>query len=1283
MNASDRQFSIEEQEMAMTPGRHLGVSAGAGSGKTLVLTGRIVRILEQTPPERRVEALGRIVAVTFTKEAAGEIRSRIRREIYRKLRASTGAEDRTGWLALLERLPDARISTLHSLAARMLRQLALDGDIDPGFSVEEKLRDEQTAGAAPYLAELLDPERRHPETDKDAVAAARHLLARWEPPRLAKLMDALDLRRDLVESWISEDGAISATEPGVEALASFVREQQQGRLYRALTTPGPYRDWVHRLSAAFEAIITDKKRCEAKGNAKIRKAGPLLAAALGRFFGAGPGPDQNAAFGALCGLILEGGAGINVKKDWFGKETDYQQVSRLLGEIELWLPAVSKEKKKEWPESLTALKREDESPEAAVSRLEAEDRDNVRIVVRDWYRWRRRQGRGISTLDFDDLEVEFGKILRHSAAARRRIARSISHLLVDEFQDTSPVQWQFLSFIIENLDKNADVFLVGDEKQSIYAFRRADVTVFSEAVGRLGELNVSHKGCQSGEADARSTLRKSFRAQRNVLLALNRIFSIAMPDGSENPRPFEARRQPLDPVDGHTEAGGLVEWIGCPDLAGLDDRGGAEAAELRALALRLKELHSGSSGIGPVPWSKCAVICRSHAQLSKVEARLLEAGIPCHRRAEGGFFGSQEVADLGAALSVLVSPVTGAGLLAFWISPVAALPLDTIFAMSVLKNPDDRFASLDPARRFDRWMRSEGDGDLEYIASELERRSPGNAARQLRQVAGAMKAARQVLQVSGCVSALELLIGKLAVRAALGAGAGGPARLANLEKFLDWVRAREAEGLGAVQILRELNRHLEAGDAVSEPSAAWGDGDDRVALITIHGAKGLEFDVVMLPFCGTQPGGNKGRIDIRWYPAGDRKEVPAFKVPPGPGEDPLEPADFLAAGPLKDARAAAEDLRIFYVAATRARKALVFLSSAPGGPAAHLRFAFGPEADGEEETREAAFGTETCCVQLRPLSAYAAAGTAAASGRFPGIEDRFARAAAASPAVLFPAPPGGRRRVVLDYSSLRTFLDCELKYYYRHVLEVPPHRWFVVPRVSSAAETDGSPAVLGGMLRGTLLHRALELGSVGDDYLDWVRHKLSQLDESEREKALPEIVASAARALDFYGSAIRPRTEGARDVRREWEFLVRYQPPGSPDLDIDIRGAIDLAFDTGNGWEIMDYKSGRAGGEAGAREKIRSERYDLQLGLYKWALESTGRAVKTAAIAWIDEGIITPVGAVPGPGEIAAVLGRCAEDILAGRFRGVDGAGNPSNPPLPCRDCGYRLHGICREFEDA
>ncbi|MBV9213498.1 MAG: UvrD-helicase domain-containing protein, partial [Actinobacteria bacterium] len=251
-----------------------------------------------------------------------------------------------------------------------------------------------------------------------------------------------------------------------------------------------------------------------------------------------------------------------------------------------------------------------------------------------------------SALDFDDLELDARDMLVRREGLRQSVRARFAHVLVDEFQDVNPVQAELLDLV-----SGGEIFAVGDEHQSIYGFRHADVEIFER---RLAAAR------RAGRAVSLTT---NFRSRPEVVRAIDLAFGSIWPDGG-----FEPLRAPTDAVPPEaTERSPRVELLlvdrtsGCWDELGEGAFGAAladvtawRAAEARLLAHRISEL----AGPGrPFAWGDVAVLVRSGTDMHAYERALAELGIPAHSHGGRGFAEAQQVGDLRAYLATLANPL--------------------------------------------------------------------------------------------------------------------------------------------------------------------------------------------------------------------------------------------------------------------------------------------------------------------------------------------------------------------------------------------------------------------------------------------------------------------------------------------------------------------------------------------------------------------------------------------------------------------------------------------------
>ncbi|MBB6099684.1 ATP-dependent helicase/nuclease subunit A [Deinobacterium chartae] len=482
---------------------------------------------------------------------------------------------------------------------------------------------------------------------------------------------------------------------------------------------------------------------------------------------------------------------------------------------------------------------------------------------------------------FGDLERLADRALAHPQVRAHYHARWTT-VLVDEFQDTNPVQWRILQAL---LGEDTNVTVVGDEKQSIYAFRRADVTLFHAA-----RDNVAARGGRLIQ------MTRSFRTHHDLVGTLNRYFQSAM-SGPAPDRPTHARFEPLEAArlpnpSPHDPCVELHVLLG-------DSTPTLRAAEARHLATRLQALHSArrtvydraTGQVRALRWSDVAILLRVRSDMKTYEEALAQAGIPFVVHGGRGLFERPEVQDQIQLLRTLADPH-------------ADLPLAAVLRSPYLHLTDQEL--LDTAR-----LRQEGDSLWDALQRNPQARMV-EAARWLR----ALRDSAATLSAAQVLTEADRRMPLPAVHAAL---PDGERRVANLTRFRALLRAWAAEGTtdvtGVAAHLEELLRHgAQEAEAVSSAT-------DAVNLMTVHGSKGLEFPVVILADALRQGGG----------------PPPAVLFDPQLGaalrSDPKTP-EWETLEAQQAEREAGEAERVLYVAFTRAADLLILSAPCRNSPQA-------------------------------------------------------------------------------------------------------------------------------------------------------------------------------------------------------------------------------------------------------------------------------------------------------------------------------------------------------------
>ncbi len=584
--------------------------------------------------------------------------------------------------------------------------------------------------------------------------------------------------------------------------------------------------------------------------------------------------------------------------------------------------------------------------------------------------------RARSAVDFDDLELFVRDLFVRDGAIRARYAERFARIMVDEFQDTNPLQLELLDLL-----GTGRAFYVGDVQQSIYRFRHASVELFAA----LGDTLA-----MAGQAEQLAT---NFRTRKPVLDAVNQAFG-----QMERFVPLVAGR------DDTASAEPLVELLltDCEgwdsvDLGVLPSGKPDRCAEARLVAQRVRDLvDAGECKAGDV-----CVLLRASTDMETFERALEDQGFATLASGGRGFWARQQVLDLTSYLAALVNPRDEQALLAVLASPIVGVS-------------SDRLALLGRAAR----------------AGGVTLWEAVQADEQLAEFCGRFSAERGLAPRLSLDVLLERVIERTRYDEHVLRLPGGRRRMANVTKLIRLAAAFEARsGRDARGFIDRARAELEA--EAREPDAPIElDGLDAVRLMTIHAAKGLEFGVVVLADLGRQiPGGGDG---IRLGPDGSIGLK--LRRLGAPSQDAFAYDEL---GELEKAADRKEDERVFYVACTRARERLILSGSAkldkwPNGstPIAWLAPRFAPGA-------ASGVGTELVSVthsRAADLGSVLREAIPAPRARPDASEPRAAEGGEIAELPVPPPPPAVRS---LSYSALSGYAACQYRFYLERVLRLP------------------------------------------------------------------------------------------------------------------------------------------------------------------------------------------------------------------------------------------------------
>jgi ATP-dependent exoDNAse (exonuclease V) beta subunit len=1056
------------------------LEAGAGTGKTTVLVARIVELLRSGRT-----GIDRIAAITFTDKAAGELKLRLREELERLAATSADARERERLREAAAGLDRAVVSTIHSFALALLKERPFEARLDPEFGV-----------AADVVGD-----RSFDDAWSDWIDAR---LAAGDPAFVdgLHLGVSLDDLRSAARQVVAERDVLGQPVTGV-----------------GLVDPAPLRKRVQETARRLGSL---KPHC-------FEETDGALAAieALEEFADRSRRAEGAALRSQLLALKITYNKGT--QKNW-----DSKDVLKLV------------------KEELKALRDERDAFERAVTEGVAVNLRNQLAAFLEFFQSRQRER---ALLDFQGLLLEARDMLARDAAVRRYFQQRFDALLIDEFQDTDPLQVEIAFFLAEKQGsapatswaevrlEPGKLFLVGDPKQSIYRFRRADLAVYEKAKARILDCG--------GEV---LPLTSNFRTVPSIVDFVNERFTEVFrtdPQNDPQPIPLKAERAEVH------RGGARVVALPIPPEA-LP----ADPAEDKVDALRPLIANAIAGFVGEVtrerPWSvregdavrqarpgDIGLLVRALTGVEHIESALRARGIGYRLVGGKAYHQRGEVADLRGVLLAIDNAA------------------DRLALVQALRSPFFGLSDADLAR-----FVAQG-GILSYNAPVPDALAGHPVSLALDLLRG-LHRKRRIDPPSAVVRALfertRALPGYLLSHE-------GVQSVANLWKVAEIAQAYEAAGpatlRGFVRFLEDQSREArEEGD-----SPVGDEAGQNVEILTVHRAKGLEYPIVVVADILSKPSSrDTAFIDHAagqgWLKIGK-----------------LEPPGFAQQKEVEKARAAAEERRLLYVALTRARDHLVL-------PVLPLE-------------RKKAWGSGWTAPALQAIApagepAYGQVSAARTGGDAPGRSS----ATVLDSRAYFPPPPaepGPRPADALEGGDAELAAAREQEEAWSQARKArrlaaraaatPAAAVTEVVKEGQEREPDDAAAVAFGRLVHALLARA----SLDGDGLAALAAALAPdlgLDAA-RASAAASVVAEALRLPVF------DRVRASKRVLRE--------TPVTATLDGQrVSGVMDLAFLEDGGWTVLEYKTGGAGRGRAAGEQLR---------LYGRALQAaTGQPVMTQVV---------------------------------------------------------------------
>ena len=870
----DIQLTPQQLGAVEDRGGSLLVSAAAGSGKTKVLVERVFAYLREEHCH-----IDDFLIITFTRAAAAELRSKLAAELARRV----AAEPENGHLRQqMFRVYQADIKTVDGFCASLLREHVhllepVDGrSLTPDFRILDE--SECTLLKERALEQALEHFYQRIEQGDEGCRLLAETLGFGRDDRgLALLVPEVHAKlqsHPYPEKWLAQAAEGWRELPQRLADSVYGRTIMDDTVRRALY-------WAGRL----ERAARDMEGCQ-----------PVFDAYADRF--------------------LE--AAAQLREYETAAQKGWDEMSR----VNVTFRKLGAVRGEENGDSKAAAKAVWDKCKAAVKKLsapyqtaESELLDDLRAIApamealleltADFDRWFQAEKVRRNAMDFSDQEHYAVRLLAGEDGTPTELGEQVSHryreIMVDEYQDTNEVQ----NCIFRAVSRQGEnIFAVGDVKQSIYRFRLAEPGIFLEKYRTYLDAEDAAPG-----QPRRRVLSRNFRSRREVLDAANFVFAAIMSREmgeldytEEQYLHFGAAYYP-DAPERETE----FHYLSVEDTP--EQRFDRAEAEARFTARRIRQLldggfpvRGGDGELRPVEPEDIVILMRSpSARLAVFTAALEREGIPCDGGESEDFFSAMEIAVVLSLLEIVDNPRQDVPLIAVLRSPLVGMSADRLAEIRALQPEGDYYEAL---------CRDEGE-DAQAFLSLL---------RELRHASREMAADKL----------LWYCYDRCRVEAIFGAMADGAQRQARLTALYDYVRRLVQSGrTGLFDCVSHLRRLLENGDAPAITAARASGG---VRIMSVHKSKGLEFPVVVLADLNR----SFNRQDL------DRPVLVHPQL--GVGAERVETErriryDTVSKSALAltlEREAKAEELRILYVAMTRAQEKLIMVCSRKN-PEKHLR----------------------------------------------------------------------------------------------------------------------------------------------------------------------------------------------------------------------------------------------------------------------------------------------------------------------------------------------------------
>lgn len=1193
------QWTKEQQKVIDLRDRNILVSAAAGSGKTAVLVERIISML--TDPEHPMD-VDRLLVVTFTEAAAAEMKERIRTAIEKKLAENPRQEHLKRQATLIH---SAQITTIHSFCLSVVRDHFHAIDLDPGFRIGEE--GELKLLEREVLGEIL--EEQYEEGEKGFLNfASAYGTGRSDKKLEDLILKIFQFSRSYPDSekWLED--CVSAYQ------AESLEELEESRYIRLL----------------IELVKKNLQDAEAFLDRGIRICRE---------------PDGPAVYEEMMLDDRETVRGL-LKKE------SYQALGKGFGNLS-WMRLKACRDQEVSEEKILQVKGIREEVKDMVKDLASQYfYEEAEVILADLKLCRpymeelarltklfavrfEEKKRSRNLIDFSDMEQYALRILTREEHGRRvpsdiaeEYQRQFYEIMIDEYQDSNLIQETILTSISGVSKGRYNIFMVGDVKQSIYRFRLSRPELFMEKFDTYD--------LEDGPRQ-RIDLHKNFRSRGQVLDSVNALFrklmrrelgGIAYDDraalyvGASYPEgegfDTEVLLVDTEPPEGEGASGGsdVPESAG-PSALELEAR--AIAGRIRGLLAEQKVLDRESGNLRPARYGDIVVLTRSIRGSAEVFAEVLaKEGIPAHVGTREGYFSAQEVGLVLDYLRVLDNRRQDIPLAAVLASPMGELNSEELARIRGAYPEEPFHQAVERCRR---------EEEMEEISRKLEK------------CLGTMDRLRSLVPYTPMHELLQKVLKETGYGAYAAAMPGGIQKKANLEMLEEKARAFEATSYkGLFHFIRYIEQ-LEKYDVDYGEASIEDENSDAVRIMTIHKSKGLEFPIVFAAGMGKRFNMQDARSSVVLHPdlgiGLEAIDLDSRTKSPSLIKKVIQKEEVMDS--------LAEELRVLYVAFTRAKEKLI-ITGTLAQAAQKAEAAKSIILDKEEALPFGKLSRASVYWDWLLPALVSLPEEAGVKLRLLGLEE------ITKEEVLRETTDTVKRQILEHWDIDRVYdrevkerLDQQFRYQYPDTKAGERKLKFTVSELKKRAhliEEQGSgeddlgqlvyeePEViplipkfleekeeLTGASRGTAYHRVMELLDFGKDY------SREELEEEIRcfheEGKLSEEMASCIRADDIgkvVDSPLGQRLKEAAGKNRLWKeqpFVLglparELYPEEREEEVVLVQGIIDVYFEEEDGLVVLDYKTDRV-----KNVEELAEKYHAQLEYYAKALEQlTEKKVK-------------------------------------------------------------------------